>query len=232
VAEEALRQGSDAFRLAPEKLVYTIKWLGLTAGELVSEVKGPEEWRGRKVWRIEVTARTTGLCSTLYRIEDRYVSLLDAERLHSLRHEVQRREGGYKKDAVTDFDQEAHKAYFESATDGSKKVYDIPPDAQDTVTAAYVARGLPFGSEGVASFKVSNSEKVYELFLHISRHMLMHVPGRGQAEAVRLTPYARLAGVEVREGRASGYVTADSRRLPFLVILKAPVFTSVTATLK
>lgn len=227
----SLRPGEAPVVLSPEKLVYKIKWLGVTAGELISEVKGIEELRGRKAYRIEVTARTVGFCSTLYRIEDRYVSYLDVERLYSLRHEVHRREGGYKKDSATDFDQEAHKAYFQSATDGSTKTVDIPEGVQDTVTASYMARFLPLAEGKTFSFHVYNSEKVYELFLNIGAKRVMTVPGRGPKEMFHLVPFARLSGEKVREGSASGYITADEDRLPFLVVIKAPVFTSVTALL-
>ncbi len=217
--------------LHPERLVYKIKWLGITAGELVSEVKGIEELRGRKAYRIEVTARTVGFCSTLYRIEDRYVSYLDVEHLYSLRHEVHRREGSYKKDSATDFDHETGKAYFKSETDGSSKVVDIPSDVQDTVTASYAARFLPLEEGKTFSFHVYNSEKVYDLFLNIGAKRVMNVPRRGKKEVFHLVPFARLNGDQVREGSASGYITTDEDRLPFLVVIKAPVFTSVTAIL-
>lgn len=217
--------------LSPERLVYKIRWLGITAGELVSEVKGIEELRGRKVYRIEVTARTVGFCSTLYRIEDSYVSYLDVEHLYSLRHEVHRREGGYKKDSAVDFDHEAGKAYFKSETDGSSKVVDIPKDVQDTVTASYMARFLPLEQGRTFSFHVYNSEKIYDLFLNIGKKHVMAVPGQGRKEAFYLVPFARFEGERVREGSASGYITDDEKRLPFLMVIKAPVFTSVTASL-
>jgi hypothetical protein len=227
--KEEVEEGG--IRLHPEKLVYKIKWLGITAGELVSEVKGIEELRGRKVYRIEVTVRTVGSCSTLYRIDNRYVSYLDVEHLYSLRHEVHRREGSYKKDSVTDFDHDAGKAYFKSETDGSSKVVRIPKGVQDTVTASYGARFLPLEEGKTFSIHVYKSEKVYELFLNIGAKRVMNVPGRGKKEAFHLVPFGRLNGDQVREGSASGYITTDEDRLPFLVVIKTPVFTRVTATL-
>ncbi|NTV30006.1 MAG: DUF3108 domain-containing protein [Candidatus Omnitrophica bacterium] len=213
-----------------EKLVYRMKWMGITAGELTSEIQGLGKWRGHKAYRIVVRARTVGLCSKLYRIDDRYVSYLDAEELHTLRHEVHRREGAYRKDAVTDFDQVAHKAYFTSLTDGSRKVYTIPPHTQDTVTAAYYSRFLPLEPGRLFDLRVSNSENNYELFLKIHQRHKRVLLGK-EREVFLFRPYARQAGQPVRAGRLSGYISADSTREPLQVVIRAPVFTSVVATL-
>ncbi|MBF0388248.1 MAG: DUF3108 domain-containing protein [Candidatus Omnitrophica bacterium] len=215
----------------PEKetVVFRIKWLGITAGEIVSEIKGITELRGRKVYRIEVTARTTGLCSKLYRVEDKYVSYLDVEHLYSLRHEVHRREGGYKKDAVIDFDQEKHLAHFKSAT-GGEKHFSIPENTQDTVTAAYVARTFSLEPGGRFAIRVCNSEKNYTIDLAIGSKTKMHTVGKGLVEVVRLQPKAHFKNNVVRDGRLSGYVEAAPGHAPVFIVIKAPVFTRLTAT--
>ena len=210
-----------------EHLVYRITWLGLTAGELVAEVKGRVTWHGRPCYLIEVTARTLGFVSKIYPVEDTYRSYLDAEKLYSLRHEENRREGSYRKDAVTDFDHEAGKAHFRNAVDKSEKIFDIPRGVQDNLTSAYIGRLMSLEPGQVYTFKVCNSEKVYDLFVSVSART--QVMGRS---ALHLTPFARLNGADFREGRASGYVTDDKKKIPFLVVIKAPVFTSVTAVLQ
>jgi len=50
-------------------------------------------------------------------------------------------------------------------------------------------------------------------------------------EAFYVQPYAKLKGKDVRKGRVSGYFSADERKIPLLAIVKAPVFTKVTAYL-
>lgn len=210
-----------------ERLVYHITWLGLTAGELVAEVKGRVMWHGRSCYLIEVEAHTIGFVARFYPVEDHYRSYFDAEKLCSLRHEENRREGNYRKDAVTDFDHEAGKAYFRNAVDKTVKTFDIPPGIQDNLTSAYVGRLMPLEPGQVFTFKVCNSEKVYDLFVAVS--VRAQVMGR---PALHLTPFARINGTDFREGRASGYVTDDEKKIPFLVVIKAPIFTSVTAVLQ
>lgn len=209
-----------------ERLVYRVKWMGITAGEFVVEIKGLTTLRGRRCYLLEVTARTTGFAASIYRARSVFRSYFDAEKFYSLRHEEKREEGGYRKDAVTDFDHEAGKAYFSNAVDGSKKVFDIPAGVQDSLTVAYAARLVPLEPGRVILFKTCNSERVYDLYLSVGpRSKVM-----GQA-VLHLIPYGTINGREYREGRASGYVTDDARRVPLMFVVKAPVFTSVTARL-
>jgi hypothetical protein len=209
-----------------ERLVYRVKWMGITAGELVAEIKGKVEWKGRSCYLIEVTGRSSGFISTFYRVEDHYRSYFDAEKFYPLRYEEYRHEGAYRKDAVTDFDHDAGKAYFRNAADNTEKVFDIPSGVQDSLTASYMGRLLPLTPGKVFTFKVCNSEKVYDLYVSISGRSQLH----GQA-VLHLVPFARINGEEFREGRASGYVTDDAKRIPVEFVVKAPVFTSVTARL-
>lgn len=214
-----------------ERLVFRVKWMGIPAGVITSEITGIEEIRGRRAYRIEVTARTTGICALLYRVEDRYVSYLDAERLHTLRHEVHRREGSYEKDAVTDFDQERHQARFRSFTDGSEKVFSIPPDTQDTVSAAYMMRTHLLDKGQVHEIRICNSEKNYEVFFRVLSRGSLSVGGLGRREVLVIRPDGKLNGEEVREGRMSGWISAAPGHLPYRIVIKAPVFTQVTAFL-
>lgn len=214
-----------------EKLVFEVKWLGIIAGEIVAEIKGRVIWQDRPCYLIEVTARTRGFVSSIYNVDDLYRSYLDAEKYFTLRYEERRQEGSYRKDAVTDFDHAKGKAYFSNAVDGSKKVYDIPYGVQDSVTAAYAARLLPLDVGKVFEFKVCNSEKVYDLYAAITgRQKIVH--DRKIMDTLHLVPFAKINGSEVREGRVSGFLTDDARKVPLRVVIKAPVFTQVTATLK
>lgn len=209
-----------------ERLIYRVKWLGITAGELIAEIKGKVDWKGRSCYLIEVTGRTVGFVSTFYKVDDLYRSYLDAEHFYSLRFEERRQEGHYRKDAVTDFDHDKGKAYFRNAVDNSEKTFDIPSGVQDSVSAAYMGRLLPLTPGKVFTYKVSNSEKVYDLYVSVTRRSR-----QDQRSVLHLVPFARINGDEFREGRASGYVTDDERRIPLEVVIKAPVFTSVTARL-
>jgi len=214
-----------------EKCVFTVKWLGVRVGTITAAINGIKKISGRDAYELEAVVRTNDFCSRIYPVNDRYVSYMDAENLCTLRHEVYRREGRYKKDAVTDFDQAGHKAYFASILDGSKKTVDIPPGVQDALSAAYYFRMIPVEIGRKIEFSVYNNEQVYDLFGVADRTRNIKTPHMGTRGAFHIQPYARLKGEMVKKGKASGYFSCDEKRVPLLVSVRAPLFTEITGYL-
>jgi hypothetical protein len=213
-----------------EKLTFRVKWMAMTAGEITVEIKGIEEIRGRKAYKIEAHARTKGFCSKVYKVDSRYVSYLDVEKLYTLRHEVHRHEGSYRKDAVTDFDQEKHTAHFKNSTDGSEKTFAIPPDTQDTITALYMARLGALSEKKPLEIKICTNERNYVAVLKVVERTSLAAPHRGKKDVFLVSPTEKY-GQKVRQGRMTGYVSVEPGHEPYLFVIKAPVFTSVTARL-
>lgn len=214
-----------------EKLTYQISWLGLPVGTITSSIEGIKKIDGRDAYILEVVAQTNDFCSAIYRIDDRFVSYMDVEHLYTLRHEVYRREGRFKKDAITDFDQVNHKAYFRNLLDKSEKVIDISPMVQDTLSACYYFMILPVAVGDRVEYAVYNNEDNYQLFGLIQSKGFIWVPTLGKREAFYIQPYAQLEGEEVKKGKLSGYFSCDKRRIPLLAVVEAPMFTKITASL-
>ena len=210
-----------------ERVVFNVKWLGLDVGRITASINGVKKINGRDAYELEAVAMTGGICSSIYPVNDRYVSYMDTERLHTLRHEVYRREGRYRKDAVTDFDQDAHRAYFTNLIDGSKKTIDIPPSVQDALGTAYYFRLIPVELGKPVEIRVYNNEQVYRLFGVADGIRTIRVPRLGARAGFHIQPYAELDGRIVKKGRASGYFSCDPGRLPLLVSIRGPVFTEV-----
>lgn len=210
-----------------EKLIYKITWLGIPVGTATACINGIKMINGRYAYELEITARTNAFCSKIYKVEDRYVSYMDIKEFYTLRHEVYRREGRYKKDAVTDFDQINHKAYYKHLLGGSEKVVDIPPGVQDPVSMAYYFRLVPLKVGDMKKFSVYNNESVYQLYGMIDKKVVQKFPYGGVREAFHLQPYARLKGELVKKGTARGYFSCDKKQLPLLAVIKGPVFTRV-----
>jgi hypothetical protein len=219
----------------PEKetLVYQVKWTGIPVGILTASIKGIEKIRGRDAYVFEVTMKTNAFLSMIYRVNDRFVSYMDVEKRYSLRSEVYRREGGYKKDAVIDFDQENHKAHFKNLLDKSEFDFDIPEAVHDVVSAFYYFTLLPVKVGDAPELFICNSEKNYHVFGSINMTLLMRVPtlNNQDKEAFLMQPYAELDGERVEKGSGSVYYSCEPRSLPLLAVLKAPVFTQLTISL-
>lgn len=214
-----------------EHLKYTVRWLGIPVGYITASIRGTETIYSRQAYVLEVTAKTNAFCSAIYKIDDMFISYMDKEAMCSLRHEVYRREGRYKKDAVTEFDQVAHRAHFRNLLDKSEKEFDIPPNVQDTLSACYYFRLLPIEIGKRIEYAVCNNESIYKLFGLIESKDFVKIPKLGKKESFYIQPYAKLGNEKVKKGRISGYFSTGSDRLPLLAVVQAPMFTEVTASL-
>ena len=213
-----------------ERLTYQVKWLGVPVGTIVASIKGIKKIRGRDAYHLEVVVKTNAFCSAIYKVDDRFSSYMDVENNYTLRHEVYRREGKYKKDAVTDFDQVNHRAHFENFLDKSKKDFDITPNTQDTLTAPYYLRTLTLKMGDRVEYPVSNNESNYSLFGVLDDKTFLRIPRIGRRAAFHIQPYVKvISGSGPRKGRVSGYFSCDERRIPLLAVVEAPVFTKVIA---
>lgn len=201
-------------------------------GTITASINGVKKIGSRAAYELEAIVKTNEFLSMIYPINDRYVSYMDVERLHTLRHEVYRREGRYKKDAITDFDQEGHKAYFRNSLDGSAKTVEIPPDVQDPLSAAHYFRTIPLEAGKRVAYRVYNNEEIYELFGVADKAKRIKIPRSGFREAFRIQPYARLKGEVVKKGSSSGYFSCDQKRILLLVSVRAPLFTEVIGYLE
>lgn len=215
-----------------EKLTFGVKWLGIPVGTVTASINGVKKIKGQDAYELEVVAKTNRFCSAIYKVEDRFVSYMDTEHLYTLRHEAHRREGRYRKEAITSFDQIHHKAYFHNAVDGTSKTFDIPEGVQDTVTAYYFFRMLGLHIGDTIQYTVSNNESNYNFYAVIESKKFMRTPYLGTHEVFYMYPYAKLGGKIVKKGKARGYFTCDERRLPLYTVLKAPIFTEVTISLQ
>jgi hypothetical protein len=214
-----------------EKLTYSVRWLGMPVGVITASIKGIKQIKGRKAYMLEITAKTNTFASMIYKVDDRFISYMDAEGLYSLRHEVYRREGRYKKDAITDFSHTDKKAHFKNLIDKSEKIFNIPCGVQDTLSACYYFRLLPIGTGRKIEYTVCNNEEIYQLFGVAGSGDYIRLPRIGRIPAFHIQPYARTDGEEVKKGKVSGYFGADERRLPLLAVVQAPMFTEISVSL-
>jgi|GEM_PF-413597 len=214
-----------------EKLTYEMSWMGIPVGTMSTAVTGIKNINGRDAYALEAVAKTNAFFSKIYKIDDRFISYMDIEKLHTLRHEVYRRDGSYKKDAATDFDQINHKAHFKNFLDKSEKHFNIPDNTQDILSACYYFRLLGLKVGDSVEYYVCNNEDNYHFLGLIQSKMFIRLPKIGENEAFQLLPYAKLKGEKVDKGRVNAYFSCDKRRIPLSAVVKGPVFTEVGITL-
>jgi hypothetical protein len=207
-----------------EKLVFSVQYGLVTAGEATLEIRNLAVIQGQPCYRIISDARTNDFFSKFYQVRDRYESCMDTTQLYTLRYEKHIREGKFKRDEVVDYDQVGHRAIYKD------KEVPIPPMAQDVLSALYYVRTLPL--EVGQSIAIANHTdgKNYPLIVKVHRRERVKVDA-GEFDCLVVEPILRGPGVFTQQGRLTVWLTDDDVRMPVLMKSKV-VIGHVAAILK
>ena len=209
---------------AGEKLVFSVQYGLITAGEATLEVRNIATIGGRPCYRIVSDARTNDFFSKFYQVRDRYESCMDTTELYTLRYEKHVREGKFKRDETVDFDQTTHRAKYKD------KSVPIPPRTQDVLSALYYVRTLPLEVGQSISIANHTDRKNYPLLVKV--HGREHIKvDAGEFDCLVVEPILRGPGVFTQKGRLTVWLTDDERRMPVLMKSKV-VIGHVAAVLK
>jgi hypothetical protein len=209
---------------AGEKLVFSVQYGLVTAGEATLEVRNLAALGGRPCYRILSDARTNDFFSKFFEVRDRYESYMDTTNLYSLRYEKHVREGKFKRDDIVDFDQVGHRAIYKN-----KKV-PIPPRTQDVLSAMYYVRTLPLEVGQSIALANHTDGKNYPLIIKVLGRERVKVDA-GEFDCIVVEPILRGPGVFTQKGRLTVWLTDDRRRMPVLMKSKV-VIGHVAAVLK
>ena len=206
---------NDAFGVG-ERLVFDVNYLNITAGEAVMAIPSMDSIAGRRCFRIEFTVNSTPFFSSIYKVEDRYFTFVDAEAIAPWRFEQHIREGSYKRDFVADFDQIRHVAKT------SEGQYEIPEYVHDIMSAFYYARLIDY-----SSFKVGEGPTLFNFYKDKSNELKVKFLGRQELEVeagtfntIVVEPLVREGGLFKSEGRIVIWLTDDERKIPVRVNTK------------
>jgi len=216
-----------------EKFTYKVEWLGIYVGSATLSVEGISEVNGRKAYHILAVAKTSPIISKLYKVEDRISTYIDVQKLYPLRFDKKQREGGYRSDEYTDFDQEKGKAFYFSRLNHSKKEYAIPRQAQDPLSCLYYFRLKDIQAGKSIFANVVADEKSYLLEARIHKKGFVRIKGVGDWEAFMIEPVPWFQGKIKRRAKVTMWFSADKKRIPLLMVTKGiPFVGTVTITLQ
>ncbi len=207
-----------------ERFVYAVQYGIVNAGEASLEVRNVAQIDSNHCYHIVSDARTNKVFSAVFKVRDRFESMMDTTELYSLRYEKHLREGRFKRDEYVDFDQRNHVARYHN------KEVPIPPRAQDVLSAMYYVRTLPL--EVGQSVTVANHTdgKNYPLVIKVLRKETVTVEA-GTFDCIVVEPILRGPGLFTQKGRLTVWMTDDKHRMPVLMKSKI-VIGSVAAVLK
>jgi hypothetical protein len=193
-----------------ERLVYSVQYGIVNAGEAVLEVKNIGVIDAKPVYCIVSDARTNDVFSVFYRVRDRFLSFMDTTDLVSLRYEKHLREGKFKSDRVVIFDQKQHKAFYED------KEIPIAPRTQDVLSAMYYSRTLPLRVGHSFALANHTDGKNYPLVVKVLGSERITVDA-GTFDCLVVEPFLRYPGIFTQKGRVKLWITNDRYRIPVLM---------------
>lgn len=207
-----------------EKFVYSVQYGLITAGEATMEIRNISAIDSIPCYNIISDARTSNVFSKIFKVRDRFVSLMDTTNLVSLQYEKHLREGNFKKDEYVRFDQKAHKAIYKDVE------IPIPPRTQDVLSSMYYMRTLPLRVGHSVSLANHTNGKNYPLLIKVLREERITVDA-GTFDCLVVEPFLREPGLFRQKGRLTVWVTNDRYKIPVLMRTKV-VIGSVSAVLK
>jgi Protein of unknown function (DUF3108) len=213
---------NDAFGVG-EKLTFDINYGFITAGTATMEVAKLIKYSERPCYQIITRANSNSFFSSVYKVDDKVESLIDAVALFSWRFEKNLREGTYKSDRLCLFDQRNHQVIYNNDTTI------CPPFSQDALSVLYFVRTQPL--EPGKSIFVDNftDGKLYSLEVRVLRREKVTVDA-GTFDCIVVEPLLQTVGVFKHEGKLTVWLTDDRLRMP--VLMKSKILVgSVSAEL-
>lgn len=210
-----------------ERLVFDVGYSIFTAGEAVMTIPKMDTLFGRECYQVLFTVNSTPSFSWIYKVEDRYETMLDVKGVFPWRFTQRIREGKYSYDFGAIFDQTQNIA----TTDKGK--YPIPLYVHDVVSAFYYARTLDFSNS-----RVGEKTYLYNFYKDTTHTLAIKFLGRQQIEVdagtfncVIVEPLIKEGGLFKSEGRVIVWMTDDERKIPVRVSTKV-VIGSIEAELR
>ena len=215
---DTLRKLPNKAFTAGEYLKFNVYYGPVAAGEAEMKISDVMV-RNRKCYSIEFTMKTKPVFDFFYKINDRYLSNVDAEGLFPWRFEQHIREGGFERDFTADFDQVSHLATTSGGT------YPIPAYVHDIMSALYFARTIDYtGFKDGQKVHLQNfyKDSTYELDVKYKGKQTIEV-NAGKFNCIVIEPLAKEGGLLKGDGKLFVWITDDDRKIIVRVSTKVRV---------
>lgn len=210
---------NDAYGFG-EHLRYKVGYKFITAG-IASFTVAPEPliFKGAECYDIRFEVRSLKSLDWLYRVRDRYRTVMDIHGIYPLHFEQRIREGNYKRDFYATLDQSALKA---TTKDGQ---FDLKPFTHDIVSAFYYVRTMDLQSMHKGdTLHLTNfyKKKTYDLKVKILGRQTVKVEA-GTFRCVVIEPLVVEGGLFKNEGKIVVWLSDDERKIPVKVRTKVVI---------
>ncbi len=190
-----------------EYMKFRVRYGHIPAGIAEMEVVETLNYEGFKSFKLRSVAHSNAFVSTFYKVRDTIVSIIDYDGIYAHYFYKKLREGKYKKEQVTYFDQRKHMAITGEDT---VKTYAF---VQDAFSALYYARVLDI--EPGANIQIDNhtDRKNYPLEVIVHGLDSVEVPA-GKFDCIVVEPVMRAEGIFQAKGKIKIWLTNDRYKMP------------------
>jgi hypothetical protein len=217
----------DYFRYVPneafgfgERLEFRIGYKFITAGRAYFQIAPEPIYReGRPCYDIWFEVRSLESLDWLYRVRDRYRTVLDVAGIFPWEFEQHIREGNFHRDFSARFDQRNRKAI---TTEGT---FDVPQYVHDIVSAFYYVRTLDlrsYSKGAIVQLQNFFDRQTHDLGVKIWGRQTVEVEA-GTFRCIVVEPLIREGGLFKSEGRILIWLSDDDRKIPVKVSTKIPI---------
>lgn len=200
-----------------ERLVFSIGYGMVNAGDATLEVVKVVDFHGRSCYVIESKANSNRFFSSFYKVRDRILSYIDTETLFSRYFYKRLREGDYKKNVEVIFDHDREVARY---ADGPE--LPIARGVQDVLSAFYFVRNLELVPGASFAVPAHDSRKTYELKVLVHGRERVTVKA-GTFDCFVVEPVIEGEGLFKHDGKLTLYISDDKFRIPVMIKTKVPV---------
>lgn len=208
-----------------EYLEFGVSYAGIPAGTAIMQIPEIIGYNGVKCFKAVSTAHSNGFVSTFYKVEDTVYSYIDYDGIFSRYFRKRLREGGYRTEKQTIYDQRHHLAITGKDT--------IPTYSfvQDAFSSLYYVRTQDIKLDSAIHIDNHTDKKNYPLKIIVHGKETIKVPA-GEFECIIIEPVMRAEGIFKAKGRIKIWLSDDRYKIPVKMQSEVFFIGSVTAKLK
>ena len=201
-----------------ERLEFSVGYGVIKAGTAVMEIPEIVKFNGKKCYHIVSTAKSNKVFSVFFKVNDKVESFMDVGELYSHRFDKHLREGKFKADISTIFDQENHLAIYNNSQD----TFSVAENVQDVLSAFYFVRTQDL-KVGTSIFVDNHTDrKNYPLEVKVLRKERKKVPA-GTFDCLVVEPILKASSIFKHKGSLTVWLTDDEKKMPVLMKSKVVI---------
>ncbi len=201
-----------------ETLNYKVGYKFITAGVGFFKIlPKPVKIDGRDAYDIRFAVKSLKELEWIYKVHDRYRTVLDVGGIFPYKFEQHIHEGGYKTDFECYFDQVNNHAIVEDTTK-----HDVPEYVHDIVSALYYVRTMDFTNikkDSIIELKNFYKDSTYTLGVKYLGKQVIEVEA-GKFKTLVVEPMVVEGGLFKSEGKILVWLSDDDRKIPVKVATK------------